>query len=541
MAELTFTRDEVEAAAKVEPWQLQRAFSAEIDPEAMGETARVYHQAAGEAAGAGELAERATEIAEGSGGRDGETLVDGGDRDGRTAAELAGNGAEMEEVSRYLDRAMRAATDTELDVRSMIVDYLELRYAEHLASAQAEYEERTNLTYWVGGERQTVEYTDEGRPDDAELAAEIRGRYLQQAAEDAQYAHSSMSFDIDEYRGLLTRFGQELDDLGYDVTAGPLALWTSPEMARFAAQGLKETLLLGGDPEMVEYYTRTLGTMAHDVMSRVPITDPRPLSEGESRYLDEFFASLDAETLAMLGNLPTEGLSETDAQRLTRGRAAVGNGVMMLLNHDIAVPDPEAPHRREALAAVTPYLAQLEGPLFENEPDSEAFREALADYNGFGELLTHTTVPADDGNTRRLTNVALDVQERSSRQYEPDEFLWFDFEPEHVVENTGSGGLLAGAANNRDTANDLLSDREFTGRLLGQQWEDSAGVADFIDRGTVYTPPELDNGIVYGPAREAVLAAAEEHRDRVAGTGPQEKYGHVDHTELREALDALRQ
>ncbi|TDC77159.1 hypothetical protein [Streptomyces hainanensis] len=541
MAELTFSRDEVETAAEVGPWRLQREFSSEIDPDDMGDTARVYQRAAGEAADTGELAERATEIAEDSGGADGATLVDGGQRDGRTAAELAGNGEDMDRVSRYLDRAMRAAEDTEVDVRSMIVDYLELRYAEHLASAEAEYQRRTNLSYFVGGERQTVEYTDEARPDEPAIAAEIRSRYLGFAAEDAQYAHFSMTSDIDEYRRLLTQYGQELDELGYDVTAGPLTLWTSPEMARYAAEGLRETLTLGGDPELVEFYTETLRAMADDVMANVATADPRSLSVSESRYLEEFFAALDPATLAALGNLPADGLSEEDATRLARGQSAVGDGVMMLLNTDINVPDPEAPHRNDALRAFTPYLAQLDGPLFENEPDSAEFREALTNYNGFGELLTHATVPADDGSSRRLAETALTVQERSSEQYRPDTFPWvFDSAPDDIVENTGSGGLLSGAGRNQDTANDLLSDSDFTDRLLGRQWGDSAGVADFVGRGTTHRPPELDNGVVYGPARDAVLAAADDHEDQVAGSGHQAEYGHVDHPELRDVLDGLR-
>ncbi|MDT0320851.1 hypothetical protein [Streptomyces millisiae] len=541
MAELTFTRDEVEAAAKVAPWRLQRTFSAEIDPEDMGETARVYRQAAGEAGDTGELAERATEIAEESGGVDGRTVVDGAERDSRTATELSDDGEEMEQVSRYLNQAMEVATETELEVRSMIEHYLDPRLAEHLAAARAEYVDRTNGYYYVGGERVTVEYTEEGRPNDPGLASEIRGKYLRMAADDAEYAHGSISRDIDDYRSLLTRYGNALDDLGYDLTAGPLDLWTSPEMARYAAESLKETLTLGGDPEMLDFYARALFSMVGDVVENYGTAGPRQLSDAEGRYLDEFLATLGADGLAALGNVPADELSGESAMQLARAQSAVGNGVMMLLNHDIRVPDPDAPRLRDAYHAISPYLSQHEGPLFENDPDSDAFREQLEKYNGFGNLIERSSVPADDGNSRRMAFVALDVQERTSQQYEPDEFLWFDFEPDNVVENTGSAKLLAGAGQNRDTASDLLSDQAFTRQLFERQWENSGGVAEFIERGVHVADPSLDNRVLSRSIADNVLAAADEAGDRVQGSGPQAEYGHVDHTALRDLLDSLRE
>ncbi|TDC21699.1 hypothetical protein E1265_17375 [Streptomyces sp. 8K308] len=536
---LTFTRDEVEAAARVAPWRLQREFSAEINPEDMGETARVYQRAAGEASTTQDLAEAATEIAEESGGQDGRTVVDGADRDARTATELSDGGEEMEQVSRYLTQAMEVATNTEREVRSMIENYLDPRLAEHLAAAQAEYVNRTNGHYYVGGERVTVEYTDESRPNDPQLASEIRGKYLRMAADDAEYAHGSISRDIEDYRGLLTRYGKDLDDLGYDLTAGPLDLWTSPQMARYAADSLKEALALGGDPARLEFYTRTLFSMVKDVLENVATAGPRQLSDAEGRYLDEFLATLGPDGLAALGNVVEE--HGEGALQVGRAHAAVGNGVMMMLNHDIRVPDPDAPRIQDAHRAISPYLSQLEGPLFENDPDSDAFREGLEKYNGFGNLVERSSVPADDGNSRRLAFSALDVQERTSQQYEPDEFLWFDFEPDNVVENTGSAKMLASAGENRATAMDLLKDPNFTQQMFDRQWENSSGVARFIEQGIYAEDSSLENRVLSQPTVDNVLAAADEAGDRVQGTGPQDEYGHVDHTALRDLLDSLRE
>ncbi|GAB2927293.1 hypothetical protein [Streptomyces mayteni] len=539
MAELTFSRDEVEAVAEVGPWRLQRAFSSEIDPDDMGDTARAYQRAAGEAADTGELAEWATEIAEGSGGIDGRTVVDGARRDGRTAAELAGNGEDMAEVSRYLDLAMEAARQTELDVRALIDDYLDPRYAELLAAAEAEYQRRTNLSYFVGGERRTVEYTDAARPNEPELMSEIRDRYLRMAAEDAQYAHSTMTSDIADYRDILAQYGQRLDDLAYDVTAGPLDLWTTPGMASYAAERLKEALALGGDPELVDRYTATLGSMVDDVLSGFPTAGPRRLSQAEGRYLEEFVAALGEQGLADLGNLSEEGLSEDDARLLRSGQSAVGSGMMMLLNHDIRPPEADSPYGEAARAAVAPLQGRW-SELFDSDPDSDAFREALTRYNGYGNLLGSSTVAPDIGHGRLLTTTALSVQERTNEQYRPDEFLWFDFEPENVVANTGSGNLLRGVAGSPEVASDVLGYGDFTERLLGQQWEDSGGVAELIGSGVRPPAPELDTRPLDLTAVDAVLAAADENEDRVEGTGPQNKYGHVDHSALQDLLEELR-
>src|SRR5687768_17078691 len=98
MPKLSFTNEEVAQAAGKDPWRRQREFSEELDPDDMAETAATYRQAAAKAGGAGELAEKATEVATRGGHLGGRDIVDGHDRIDHTARGLQGNGEDMDQV-----------------------------------------------------------------------------------------------------------------------------------------------------------------------------------------------------------------------------------------------------------------------------------------------------------------------------------------------------------------------------------------------------------------------------------------------------------
>ncbi|WP_049568595.1 DUF2515 family protein [Streptomyces sp. SBT349] len=272
---LHFTQDEVEAAApgNKKPWTRQREFDNEINADDIAAAAAAYGRAAAEARGAQDLAERATRISQQGGGLDGTPLVDGEARIDETRGGLQDGGADIDAVVGHLVHAMNQALATEDDVRGLIFNPsgLETRYGDHLGAAVEEWngwvralndavaarsgeiwftEQPPPLIVGHNGEMVEASLTSGGYALPDSLAERIRTKHLQLAANDAAATFDDIEAEIERYRRRMTERADELRRLGYEVSAGPLGLFSNGEMARWATEQrfLELCRQLGIDP-----------------------------------------------------------------------------------------------------------------------------------------------------------------------------------------------------------------------------------------------------------------------------------------------------
>ncbi|WP_052849896.1 hypothetical protein [Streptomyces avicenniae] len=521
MSPVAFTRELVASTAGVSPWRTQEAFSAEISPEDMADTAVVYRRALGEARVSGDVAETASRLAAEAGTLDDSAMADPWERTAATDRGLGGRGTDMETVADYLNRSMEAAVSAEERVRALVEDRLSPRVQELGETAAREMDASSSPFH----------------------GPSVLAKRLAEAVVLAREADAEVGAEIEAYRSTLTRYGQELNEHGYDLAGGPLGLWRSPEMARYAAGELAELLRGEGrpDPADLARWTETLRALARDVLDGSP-GKPRDLSAEESRYLMEFYAGLDADALAALGNLGTDGLAPAQGDTQRAALQGVADGVMLLRNLDVMdVGVENGLLFGRAISGSDPFVTPWGGPLFAHEPGTDGFKAALEQYNGFGNVLAQATVPTSDELSERLALNAVAVQERSTEQYEPRDYFLFELSPDTWTENVGGVGLLHAAGLNEASAAEQLGHSDLADRLLRQQWEDSRGAAGYIAQGTRDPGGGLEPDSPQAAARRNVLDAAGRHAEELAGKGPQDKYGHTDHYYLQDTIDGLIQ
>ncbi|WP_129842167.1 hypothetical protein [Streptomyces sp. RFCAC02] len=354
-----FTRQDVEATLEVSPWELRDAFTAEIDPDSMAETAALYARAAGEAEGAGDLAAAAARAGEEAGRLDGASLVDGRERIDASERDLHGNGAELDRVTGLLVRAMNRALDAVDEVNGPMdgPDGLDAYLAAQVEQARQELADTPLL---------------ESNPYDGDLltpgtggalsrTALIRLRHLTAVADRARETAGDMTEAITQYRRRLLEYGEELSDADYDITEGPLGLWTTGGMAEFAAGQVARELDSGHpDPEVLARYTETLETIGlrlYDPITGLPLSGVR-LTAGELAYLERFYAALGADDLAALGALAGGPLALDPARRdpLTDALTRVADGIVMLTDPAVGGSPDRMP------AAVSAYLDVADDP-----------------------------------------------------------------------------------------------------------------------------------------------------------------------------------
>ncbi|MDT0346572.1 TPR repeat region-containing protein [Streptomyces litchfieldiae] len=573
MPNLRFTRAEVEEEAGKKPWTRQREFTAEINPDDMGDTAAVYARAAGEASGAGELAQHATDLGADSGGIDGGTLVDAEGRIDETARGLQGNGQDMDEVVTYLVRAMNQAIDTEREVYDLVYaeGFLEEAYVRQLAGAQNSWDGwQQALTDAVAAHNSSsavpgtiaLPVTHDGRTINADhaesgggvvyslpasLATEIREKHLRNAADFAVTYDAEMADAIEAYRRKLAEYGQQLGELGYDLSDGPLGIFTTDEMGEYAGQQLAEELAKDNpNPDVLLMYTEGLDSIVLGIYAEGadPGAAQRELTASELAYLEKFYGQLDADDLAALGALTedTRGLDPGEAGRQYAGAQRVANGLNMLLNPDIGGIDPAARPDRVP-EGIRPFVYNYENSdLYPSDESgrahptlgSDAFNDELRRFNGFGDLMGTATIGSGEQFSEDLAHAAVDVQTRTSLQYSASGY------DQDYVENTFGSGLLSSAALNTEASAGLLNDADFRDQLLSQRWEDSQGAAELIASGTTI-PPGVDHNSDearrYVEAGYHVLTSAPAHADGIlAKNSMMTELGHSDHTALQNAI-----
>lgn len=559
---LHFTTEEVEAQAGVAPWDRQRRFRDEIDPDDIATTATAYAKAAGEVRRVRDLAGRASEMSQDPGGWQGAPLVDGAGRVLETSEGLREGGAEVDEVVGYVARAMRTAQDTEANVHDLIHgpragtgfgsgglsasgSGLNVQYEDHLARARADWiglegalelavrqwaaDHQDHLgppSYWP-----TVFY--DGRERDVDhaqpapnqfvfdlpqsLAQEIRGIHLREAAESATRTHGEMDAEITRYRNNLTEIAGELRRLGYDPTEGPFTLMTNAPMARFAAEQINGQVAAGvPDPHILELHTRNLGGITSDIddmNSLAPLImpgSPRELSSRERAYLLAFYDTLSPDAISGLGQLGDNHLA---------ARTRVANGVNMLMNTEIGGVDPTAGGM--VPASIREFVYADENSALFNQ-SGEQFNTAMNRFNGFGALMETASVPSGTQFSKDLGHAAVQIQQAVAERGEVE--AWATA-ADHgsglsLAPNTASSGMLEAAALNTVASADLLNDPAYREDLLSQRWDESRGPAELVHSGTIVpsdVAPNSPEAERYIDAAHGVLTHASQNGGAITG------------------------
>ncbi|MFW6692252.1 hypothetical protein [Streptomyces sp. MAR4 CNX-425] len=500
-----FTWQDVEAKGK-QPWTMQQKFSAEVDTEAMAESAAAYARASGEAKTVDDLAEKATRISQDAGNLNGAPLVKNG-RFQETHEALRRGGDEIDRVVTYIMRGMNRAIDAEKEchthvgrINRMLDIHQRRGVNEWNAAAKAFNEAARNHN---GAGEPSVAWGGKNYSAPQVLADEIRNKHLTNAHRDAGHASDKIWEEINAYRGKMTDLAAELAKLGYELANGPFKAFATPEMARYTAWKLQQAMRnKKRNAEEIERYTAGLRSIAERIYGDpfLPREKNSPrLTAEELAYLKQFFHGLDAGTLSTLGNWHDASNSGIWA------RTNVANGIMMMMNDEIGgihQAGGQPLNRNEIPASVRNFVYDYENNLVDAK-NREELGKWLSDFNGFGNLMEGATVRSDTHFSKDLAHAALDVETKIQGRFpEPGP----DGEP---VINSGSSGLLTAASLNTTAAADLLNDKAFRQGLLSSAWQDSSGAGALVASGTEVPPgvdPNSDTGRKYWQAAHGVLA-----------------------------------
>ncbi|MFW6725082.1 hypothetical protein ACHZ98_34100 [Streptomyces sp. MAR4 CNY-716] len=503
----------------MKPWSKQEGFAKEIDIDSMAGTAAAFKRAAADARNIDDLATRATRVSQNSGSLNGSSLVND-IRNKKTFDSLRHGGNDMEKVVNHIFRGMKRAFDAEGNNRKHI-NWMNRQLAAHQAEAVAKWNgwssalSRANQN--VGNaEDPIVSVSYDGRREllprqgvPAWLADQIRESYLKRAVQDAGHTEKQIHDEINYYRHHMTWEASELAELGYELTEGPFKLFTTPQMARYAAKRLAEELRAEKpDPQRVEFYTSGLKSIAEGIYG--DLTKPgapaeRKLSPAERAYLHEFFDSMTPEALTALGNLQGEGA-------IVNAKRNIADGISALLNPQNGGYSPSSGEVPDSIGNFVNYKhGERPGADFEM-------------FNGFGEIMEQAKAMPSYELSQRLARSALDIEKLASQG-------------DITMHFTGSSGMLSAASLNTQASANLLGDRSFTSNLLSQFWDDSQGAARLITSGATLPPGTEFTDKAAAPYVRAgfnVLQLAAQNPDPILGQliGG----GTAEHTQLQQAI-----
>ncbi|WP_052849746.1 hypothetical protein [Streptomyces avicenniae] len=473
-----YTREEIVARAGRDPWERQARFSAEIDPEEMARTAAAYQRASGEADDAVDLGQEASRLAAEAGDLDGASLVDDAGRIRMTTGHLDIPG--MEAAVHGVQRAMNLAVDAEQVVRAMIWDPgLELSRAQHGAAAEIERQgwqaELERVAPATGTETITLSYRGEmqevvpalngaglavyGLPPS--LIDRIRERHLADAVESALSYDDAIADEIESYRHRLSTYAAELGSDAPGLAGGPLGIFTTPEMAAYAASGLKEELSREHPrSDVLDRWTRVLDGIARGVWGTThynPLADSwdpvRPMTDAEAAYLREFYSHLTAEELSDLGRrlFEDEWVHQEDGPHVTgiggmSAGTALTNGIQLLMNPEIGGLDLTTPAGRAATPDFVKEHVLNEDIQYWNPAWSDEELENAEAHLHFGSLLGTATVPTGTAYADRLEIASSTLQDshHTSGSYYRDWYESFDDPPNPATFEPVTFGLVPG-------------------------------------------------------------------------------------------------
>ncbi|WP_129840814.1 hypothetical protein [Streptomyces sp. RFCAC02] len=549
MPTFRYSRENVEPhiGAEHSPWKRRDDFTDEIRPDDMADLAVAYSRAAGEAEGTGALGELASEVAGDGGSLDGASLVDEDERIDSTSRALHGNGEDMDRVVGTLVAAMNRAIDAVDEVDGLFTDTpdgLDETLARHAEQAADEWNgwqaalaaavpkpldgvvlpPRPLPVQVTRGDR-TITVAPVGVVPTFELPAsletEIREKYLERAGRDAKRTAGEITDGIEQYRRRLAEYGKELAAGGYDLSDGPLGLWTTDEMGTYAAQQvLAELAKDQPDPDALALWTEGLGAVTdglYDPETGMPVAGAM-LTDAERAYLKAFYDELSTDDIVRLGEVAgtAQGLDASTRGVELGAIGRIADGILALTDPAVggdvhAVPD-----------ALGRFL--------------DGGGMTMREFNGFGNLMGEASVAPGKELGRDLAEIAVEMQEISMNDYRNNP------SGEGVLANTGSNGLLKAVSINEELSADLLGDKDFTADLLGLRWTDSTGVAQLIDAGTTL-PPGVDRNDYaadrYVEATFNVLDYAGRHPGDIRALGWSSLTPAFDHTALEQSMGRL--
>ncbi len=470
---LSFDRPEVVAAAGVDPWARQENFQNELNPEDIAATRDTYLRAAEQATSVQDIATQASQISQTAGGNDGAPLVDGADRDQQTADGMQQGGADIAAVGDTLNRAMNRAIAAHDEVLALIPP-LNVTLATNVQAAVDEYNAWVASVQGVPLEPGTAEAMAEG----------IRQKWIEQTAQAASTADGEITAAVEAYRMDMMTQANELQYLGYVPSEGPFQLFTTPEMGEWAAAGLNNALQQENPNQQdIDRYIDGLQAINSGIYGNPaagttgPQEAQRNMTPEERAYLDAFYGTASADTLAALGS----------NESLSGAATTVANGIDTLMNPEIGGID-SAGNAEGVPASIAEYLYGY---------DQQITDQASVDqFNGFGALMESATVAPSDTFAYDAGMAALGVQQAvdqrnlsaaENAQWNPE--LASEGEP---LQLTGSSDLLSHAALSATASQGLLSDPGVRNQALGADWQDSQGIADVI--GSATRPDE--NGVM---------------------------------------------
>lgn len=530
---VTFTIDDVEEKAGCKPWKMAEKFADEIDEEEMANASKAFAEAAGEAGDASEVAGRASEISAESGQDEYGSYHDAVENVEITDKSLQGGGEDIEAVADLINNSTDAALDTQTNVVERYRDLTE-RKQDHQSDAytvletkQEELQEdfdvkkeaaasspdgmpaTPNVT--VKGETYSADGSAVGGFSFPEAAVTaIRNHFLGKAADDAKDADEYISEEIDEYRAKLTKNAADMEDLGYDVADGPHDLWYSEEAAWYNAYRLDEELEKENpDAEAVARYTNALGGATETMFDENGNVreDFDHHDSGVDEYVRKFFEEADAETLAALGNMdagdsaPDAGAgyvqNGSPADQLAAAQRNVANGINALTNPDVGgIDTSQAGAEKDVPASVAEYVYGYDEKLdgMGVEPGS-GLRSSLNEFDGFGALMSRSTVESGHGFSGDMARAAIDVQKTIEAKNDDirdhngsNSVAEMRSDPYSTLKSENVGGLLTAASHNEGASAHLLADEDFARDVMMREWDNGAGAGDLVRAGT--TLPE---------------------------------------------------
>ncbi|MFI7273167.1 hypothetical protein [Streptomyces sp. NPDC049879] len=536
--------------ARASPWLVHSRFRREVDYEHLEMLTTVYRWAAEEARSAGDLAGRADRLAVEAGLADGAPLVDGEQRGEETSRGTQGDGEELATVARLIQHSLTAAKDTEHKLKKAC-DSLDVTIAEFSATAQADWWKWTESgeTYSASD----ADFLDQGAgasPNGAVRRISYRHRswvvpasateppqaytdfvlkvWLTQAKHEALSTLGRMAEVEGNYRATLIDYGAELVSLGFPVMDGPLGLWNTPDMARFAAA---EALRAESDDTelMMTYLHGVAGLMAK-------VQGGERLTPQDVDYLHWFVSGLGQETMLAFAEAAKDAKDAKEAgdagdeEQTEREKPVklLADAFMVLMDPRLSglgeLPSGGRRDDSDPDQWVQRYMQSLDAARWGIGVNSRT-AERFPVMERIALLLDEATVPPGDRTSQILAKAAVNQNN-----------VLTEYEPAMGRHSPGSDTLLTVAARNKDGAAGYLADEENAERFFRQQWYRSEGAAALVDAATDENVlPHLRER-----AEANIRRIAEEHPEYIEhGDRERAERDEIDHAPLREAVERV--
>ncbi|MCZ7413896.1 TPR repeat region-containing protein [Streptomyces sp. WMMC897] len=518
MSGFVITREALIEAAGCDPYELRTDFKNDSDPDAVDSLSSIFKNGADEAAESGSVAEYAAGLEERAGTRGSNAIYDDsaehlqqtyddlGESGLRTISNTLGEiKDEMETTITYLDDSIDG---------DMGLEYWREWYAsqarQEIEAMEADLEElKWHEDYIWRGHGKTYNAEKFWFPTDVVIQT-IEDAYTEQAGEYGVQVYDLMKGELDDYYGFLSNREQRLSEEGYDTGDSPVNVWFPPGRAEYEAEQLRiELNKEDPDPAAVARYTEGLENVMNGMLDENGQlrTDHEYLSDEELAFLEEYYDTLGADGLALLGNVGSDPyhLGPAGAEAIKAAQRAAANGLNVMTNPDVGGLDTNDPDQYERLPESVRTL--LDNPEERLNQSLDEQVDWYRDFDGFGDLMGHATAPAGNGFSKDLANAAVWAQTGANAAE--------GYPAAADLDMSGAGRALHSVAQNEGASADLIIDEDFRQRMLGTDWQSHGGAADLIRSATL--PPEgADPTARQKEAAYELLTAIAQDRENIA-------------------------